>query len=102
MDNIYRPSIDWNNNPPNQLMHYFTWKENGLTNDCQSLDAMAYRFEESAKLMRKMSEKGFKLQIENGKQLITHENQSIFEEWGFINEDSPYKQLCLSTVKNAS
>ena len=42
-------------------MNYFTWKENGLTSDCKSLEAMASRFEESAKLMRKMALQGFKL-----------------------------------------
>ena len=42
-------------------MSFFTWKDNGLTSDCSSLDAMASRFEETAKLMRKLSEKGFEL-----------------------------------------
>ena len=37
-------------------MSYFTWKESGLTSDCSTLEAMASRFEESAKLMRKMSQ----------------------------------------------
>ena len=39
-------------------MSYFTWKEAGLTSDCETLESMASRFEEAAKLMRKMSEKG--------------------------------------------
>ncbi len=74
---------------------HFTWKETGLTSDCQSLEAMASRFEESAKLMRRMAQEGFRLIKHENKQLITHENQRIFEEWGFINENSPHKQLTL-------
>ena len=31
-------------------MTYFTWKEEGLTNDCETLNSMAARFEESAAL----------------------------------------------------
>ena len=42
-------------------MSFFTWKDNGLTSDCVSLDAMASRFEETAKLIKKLSQKGFKL-----------------------------------------
>ncbi len=76
-------------------MSYFTWKENGLTKDCSSLEAMASRFEESAKLMRKMANQGFTLTKQSDEQLITHENQRVFEEWGFINEEGPYKQLTL-------
>ena len=34
-------------------MNFFTWKDNGLTSDCSSLDAMASRFEETANLMKK-------------------------------------------------
>jgi len=30
-------------------MNFFTWKDKGLTSDCSSLDAMAARFEETAK-----------------------------------------------------
>ena len=41
-------------------MSFFTWKDNGLTSDCSSLDAMASRFEETANLMKKLSKKGFK------------------------------------------
>ena len=41
-------------------MNFFTWKDNGLTSDCSSLDAMASRFEETANLMKKLSKKGFK------------------------------------------
>ena len=37
-------------------MSYFTWKETGLTSDCSSLGAMASRFEEAAKLMRRMNQ----------------------------------------------
>ena len=76
-------------------MSYFTWKEIGLTQDCESLEAMAYRFEESAKLMRKMSKEGFVLMNKNNKKLITHSNPNIFHEWGFINEEPPFRQLAL-------
>ena len=76
-------------------MSYFTWKETGLTSDCSSLEAMASRFEESAKLMRKMAKKGFQLEKHNDNQLITHKDPNIFEEWGFISEEPPYKQLTL-------
>ncbi len=77
------------------MMSYFTWKEAGLTSDCLSLESMAARFEEAASLMRKMSKEGFKLKNKNNIQLITHTNQELFESWGFINEESPYKQLTL-------
>ena len=77
------------------LMYYFTWKEDGLTKDCASLEAMAYRFEESAKLMKKMAKEGFILNKTKTEQLITHKNPKIFKEWGFINEASPYLQLTL-------
>ena len=76
-------------------MTYFTWKEEGLTNDCESLNAMAARFEESAKLMRKMSAEGFKVEKRNQRQIITHTNSKIFNEWGFISEEPPYQQLTL-------
>ena len=49
-------------------MSFFTWKDNGLTSDCTSLDAMASRFEETANLMKKLSKKGFKLQKKNNNQ----------------------------------
>jgi len=81
-------------------MSYFTWKETGLTNDCASLESMASRFEESAKLMRKMAEQGFFLKKETNKQLITHQDPSIFEAWGFISEEPPFKQLTLITDDN--
>ena len=76
-------------------MNYFTWKEIGLTSDCSSLEAMAARFEESAKLMRRMSKEGFKLKIKEKNQLIIHSDPQIFKEWGFINEEPAYKQLTL-------
>ncbi len=74
-------------------MTYFTWKETGLTNDCKSLEAMASRFEEAAKLMRKMAAQGFELRKKSKKQLITHKDPNIFDSWGFISEESPFKQL---------
>ncbi len=76
-------------------MTYFTWKEKGLTKDCISLEAMAARFEESAKLMRKMANEGFRLEKKGELQFITHNDQSIFESWGFISEEAPYTQLNL-------
>ena len=53
-------------------MSFFTWKDNGLTSDCSSLDAMASRFEETANLMKKLSKKGFKLKKTHNNQLILH------------------------------
>ena len=76
-------------------MSYFTWKETGLTSDCASLEAMASRFEESAKLMRRMSQEGFKLKKQQNNQLITHHDEKVFESWGFINEEQPFRQLTL-------
>ena len=77
-------------------MSYFTWKEKGLTNDCVSLESMAARFEEAASLMRRMSKEGFKLEAKANKKLITHHNPKIFTSWGFISEESPFKQLQLT------
>ena len=76
-------------------MTYFTWKEEGLTNDCETLDSMAARFEESARLMRKMSADGFKLGKKNNRQIITHKDSKIFNDWGFVSEEAPYQQLKL-------
>ena len=76
-------------------MSFFTWKDDGLTNDCVSLDAMASRFEETAKLMKKLSQKGFKLKKTQTNQLIIHSDQKIFDQWGFISEELPFKQLSL-------
>jgi len=53
-------------------MNLFTWKDNELTSDCSSLDAMASRFEETANLMKKLSKKGFKLKKKHNNQLILH------------------------------
>ena len=80
-------------------MTYFTWKEEGLTKDCDSLDSMAARFEESARLMRRMSEEGFKVEKKNKNQIITHKDSKIFNDWGFVSEESPYKQLTLILEK---
>ena len=76
-------------------MTYFTWQEKGLTNDCETLDSMAARFEESARLMRKMSAEGFKVEKKNNRQIITHTDPKIFNDWGFVSEEPPYKQLTL-------
>jgi len=76
-------------------MSFFTWKDNGLTSDCSSLDAMASRFEETANLMKKLSKKGFKLKKIQNNQLILHPDPEVFDQWGFISEEVPFKQLCL-------
>jgi len=76
-------------------MSFFTWKDKGLTSDCSSLEAMASRFEESAKLMKKLSQKGFKLKKIKQRQLIIHSDSDVFDEWGFISEERPFKQLSL-------
>ena len=76
-------------------MTYFTWKEEGLTKDCETLDSMAARFEESAKLMRRMSKEGFKVEKRNKQQIITHKDSKTFNAWGFITEEPPYQQLTL-------
>ena len=76
-------------------MSFFTWKDKGLTSDCSSLEAMASRFDESAKLMKKLSQKGFKLKKIKERQLIIHSDSDVFEEWGFISEERPFKQLSL-------
>ena len=80
-------------------MSFFTWKDTDLTRDCKSLDAMASRFEETAKLMKKLSEKGFKLKKTEESQLIIHSDPEIFDQWGFISEEMPFKQLCLIPEK---
>lgn len=76
-------------------MHYFTWKEAGLTSDCASLEAMAARFEEAASLMRRMAAEGFSLEHQHGQARITHGDPEVFAAWGFINEASPERQLTL-------
>ena len=76
-------------------MSFFTWKDIGLTSDCSSLEAMASRFEETANLMKKLSKKGFKLKKYKKNQLIIHSDPDVFDEWGFISEEAPFKQLCL-------
>ena len=76
-------------------MSFFTWKDTGLTSDCASLEAMASRFEESAKLMKKLSQKGFRLRRYKKDQLIIHSDPDVFDEWGFISEELPFKQLSL-------
>ena len=80
-------------------MTYFTWKEEGLTNDCETLDSMAARFEESARLMRKMSAEGFNVEKRNKKQIITHTDSKIFNDCGFVSEEPPYQQLKLILEK---
>lgn len=76
-------------------MNYFTWKEKGLTSDCDSLEAMAARFEEAASLMRRLAKEGFVVQRNAKGQQITHTDPEIFESWGFISEEPPVNQLTL-------
>ena len=74
-------------------MSFFTWKDDGLTSDCTSLDAMASRFEETASLIKRLSQKGFILKKTQKNQLIIHSDPKIFDQWGFISEELPFKQL---------
>ena len=76
-------------------MSYFTWKDAGLTSDCASLEAMASRFEEAARLMRRMAEQGFVLERNNGAQRINHPDADVFNAWGFVDEEPPVRQLTL-------
>ena len=76
-------------------MSFFTWKDDGLTSDCSSLDAMASRFEETARLIKKLSQQGFQLKKTQKNQLIMHSDPEVFSQWGFISEEVPFKQLCL-------
>jgi len=76
-------------------MSFFTWKDDGLTSDCTSLEAMASRFEETASLIKRLSQKGFKLKKTQKNQLIIHSDPKIFDQWGFISEELPFKQLSL-------
>ena len=76
-------------------MSFFTWKDDGLTNDCASLEAMASRFEETASLIKRLSQKGFKLKKTQKNKLIIHPDPKIFDQWGFISEELPFKQLSL-------
>ena len=76
-------------------MTYFTWREQGLTGDCASLEAMAARFEESASLMRRMADEGFVLSRKGSEQRITHPDAAVFKAWGFVSEESPVRQLTL-------
>ena len=76
-------------------MSFFTWQDNDLTSDCNSLDSMASRFEETAKLMKNLARKGFKLKKTQKNQLIIHSDPKVFDQWGFISEELPFKQLSL-------
>ena len=45
--------------------------------------------------MKKLSKKGFKLKKTHKNQLILHPDPKVFDQWGFISEELPFKQLCL-------
>ena len=45
--------------------------------------------------MKKLSKKGFKLKKTKENQLIIHSDPEVFNQWGFISEELPFKQLCL-------
>ena len=83
-------------------MSFFTWKDNGLTSDCSTLDAMAARFEETANLMKKLSKKGFTLKKTKENSLIIHSDPTVFNQWGFISEEPPFRQLCLIPDEEAT
>ena len=76
-------------------MRYFNWKEQGLTAECASLDAMASRFEEASQQMRRMASEGFRVARIEGMQRITHDDEALFGAYGFISEESPEQQLDL-------
>ena len=82
-------------------MSYFTWKDAGLTSDCASLEAMASRFEEAARLMRRMAEQGFVLERNNGAQRINHTDATVFNAWGFVDEEPAVRQLTLMQDLNS-
>jgi hypothetical protein len=56
---------------------------------------MAARFEEAAALMRRMAAEGFALERHSDGQHITHSDPAVFEAYGFIDEQSPVRQLNL-------
>ena len=56
---------------------------------------MAARFEESERLMTKMSAEGFKIEKRNKRPIITHIDSKIFNDWGFVSEEPPYQQLTM-------
>ena len=74
-------------------MTYFTWKEEGLTKDCETLDSMAARFEESARLMRQMSAEGFKVEKRNKQQIITHIDSKVLIIGGLLVKRHHNNQL---------
>ncbi|KKZ12834.1 MAG: hypothetical protein TE42_02800 [Candidatus Synechococcus spongiarum SP3] len=74
-------------------MPHFTWHDQGLSEDCQSLAAMAARFEEAAALMRRLDQSGFRLERPRGQQHITHTDSTIFAAFGFLDETGPGRQL---------
>jgi hypothetical protein len=45
--------------------------------------------------MRRMASEGFQLERHSDGQHITHPDPSVFEAYGFINEESPVRQLTL-------
>ena len=42
-----------------------------------------------------MAQDGFKVEKQKDMQIISHHDPKIFESWGFINEEPPYRQLTL-------
>ena len=46
-------------------------------------------------LVKKLSQKGFELKKTQKSQLIIHSNPQIFNQWGFVSEELPFKQLSL-------
>lgn len=67
-------------------MASFTWDESTLSADCNTLESMAQRFEDTAALMRELAQKGFAVQQQKGTRKIIHSNEEVFASFGFVIE----------------
>ena len=45
--------------------------------------------------MKKINRFNFKVEKRNNRQIITHMNSKIFNDWGFVSEEPPYQQLTM-------
>ncbi len=68
-------------------MASFTWNESTLSADCGTLEDMAARFEDTAALMRRLSQTGFAVKQQAGARKIIHADNKIFESFGFVIEE---------------
>tara|TARA_B100001175_G_C19100084_1_gene444685 strand:+ start:175 stop:381 length:207 start_codon:yes stop_codon:yes gene_type:complete len=68
-------------------MASFTWNESTLSADCGTLEDMAARFEDTAALMRRLSQTGFAVKQQEGARKIIHADNEIFESFGFVIEE---------------